>query len=377
MTTPLLAAVILAAGRSSRMGRHKALLPLGEKPVIGHSIDLFRKSGVKHIRVVIGHQREAVAALLKTANVTILENPNYSRGMFSSVQVGLTRLDSECEGVFVLPVDMALIRPWTIRALIRGFIKHPGHIFHPMFQKKRGHPPLIPRWKIPEIIGWSSDGGLRACLEQSETMAKTVAVPDRNILLDMDTPGDYQETRRRWQRREIPSEQECDVIATEIYPVSESVRAHCRRVAQVADAMASALVLAGARVDTDLVHAAALLHDLAKGCRSHAQVAGAWLGEMGYARTGAVVAAHSDIVVAQGALISEAEIVFLADKCVDGDRLVTLEQRFQQALTRFGCSPEIGQKIRDRKDAAIRIRQRFQKRVGHSIQDILSTAWAK
>lgn len=367
-------AVVLAAGRSSRMGAQKALLPLGGEPVIERIIHTIRQSGISAIRVVTGHRREELTPLLQAAGVEPVVNPNFTEGMFSSVKTGLSGLGSECPGALVMPVDIPLVRSWTIRELIRQFNSDPNRILYPVFQGGRGHPPLIPIRRISDILNWQGTGGLRACLAQSEALSVDVPVPDSNILFDMDTPEDYTEATRRWKRREIPTAAECETILRETHSVSEDVIRHCRQVARVADAIASALLRAGQSLDAELVHSAALLHDIAKNQPSHAEVGARWLTEMGFAQTGAVVAAHTDIVVREDGPVSEAEIVYLTDKYVSGDSVVPLSERFRIAVSRYGSRSDIQQGIHERAKAAIQIDQRIEKIVRRSILEILLRA---
>ncbi|MGD9018457.1 MAG: NTP transferase domain-containing protein [Desulfobacterales bacterium] len=366
-----LTAVLLAAGRSSRMGTQKALLPLGAESVVERIIRVIRQSGVSTIRVVTGHRQEMLMPLLQAAGVEPVTNPNFTEGMFSSVKTGLSGLDAECTGALVMPVDVPLVRSWTIRELIRHFDSDPNRILYPVFHGERGHPPLIPIWKIPEILDWQGTGGLRACLAQSDALSANVPVPDCNILFDMDTPDDYTEATRRWKRREVPTAAECEAILRETHPVSEEVFRHCHQVARVADAIASALLQTGQSLDAELVLSAALLHDIAKERLSHAEIGDRWLTEMGFARTGAVVASHTNIAVSKDGPVSESEIVYIADKYVSGDSVVPLRERFQKALSRYGRQVDIQRRIQKRENAAILINQRIEKLLGESIPDII------
>ena len=353
MTSFKLTAVVLAAGLSSRIGRQKALLPLGDLPAAQCIIRLLRQCGIDSIRFVTGHNREKLAPLLQAAGVETVENRHYLAGMFSSVKTGLTGLGSPCAGVLVLPVDIPLVRPRTLRELIRRFADAPDHIIYPTFQAKRGHPPLIPVSTVPDILEWQGGGGLKACLAENGALAIDVAVPDANILFDIDTPDEYEEALRRWEHMEVPSAVECNVILREFHPVSEEVFGHCRKVAQVAGAVASAFVRAGSGVDVGLVHAAAMLHDIAKGRPRHAEVGARWLAALGFDRTGDVIASHTDIAVRKDGRIGEAEILYLADKYVSGTREIPMENRFEAALARYGDRTDIREKIQKRKRAAL------------------------
>ena len=120
--------------------------------------------------------------------------------MFSSVTAGVATLGSEVDSFFVLPVDVPLVRPATIRRLLRFYWQEQGEVFYPRFLGKRGHPPLISSRHAREIAGWQGEGGLKAALAQWEPAALDVDVADENILLDMDTPEDYRLLREKVER---------------------------------------------------------------------------------------------------------------------------------------------------------------------------------
>ena len=194
------AAIILAAGYSSRMGRIKALLPLGETTVLERVIRLFRRAGVADVCVVVGHGREQLAPLASAAGARVVVNPDFSRGMFTSIQAGVAGLPPAIRGFFVQPVDIPLVEPETVRALIRAQAQGPGRVIHPCYQGRRGHPPLVPMSLGPRILEWNRDGGLRAVLAEYAGNAVNLDVPDEHVVFDMDTPEDYQEMLARHRR---------------------------------------------------------------------------------------------------------------------------------------------------------------------------------
>jgi CTP:molybdopterin cytidylyltransferase MocA len=139
-----IAAVILAAGRSSRLGQFKPLLSVGGQTLIQRAISLFRQNRIEDIIVVTGHRAAELEAALAQETVRIARNDAYARGMFSSVVTGLRQLPAQCVAFFVLPVDLAFVQAATIGRLIKAFQEQPGRICHPCAGNRRGHPPLIP-----------------------------------------------------------------------------------------------------------------------------------------------------------------------------------------------------------------------------------------
>ena len=367
-----LSAVILCAGFSSRMGRLKALLPLGRRSAIERAIDLFRGNGIADIIVVTGFQAERLSAELNHGKVREARNPDFGNGMFSSVQAGVRCLSPDSQGFFLLPVDIPLVRPYTIRLLQQVFRDHPDKIIHPGFEGRRGHPPLIPAALVPAILAWPGTQGLRGCLAASGKTVVDVDVPDRFVLADMDTPEHYQRLLAAVRQWDIPTPEECERLLQTLFPVSRDVLLHSRKVAAAAVAMGAALQKAGVALDLEMIHAAAMLHDIAKGRRGHAEVGARWLDGIGLARLAGIVAAHTDPGPLPARGVTEKELVYLADKLVCRDRLVGLDQRFGNALERFGGEEPARGNILRRYETARRIAGIVEKTAGRDLHDLLA-----
>ncbi len=184
-------AVVPAAGLSSRMGAFKPLLPAGGRTVIEAAVGS-AEPYVERVAVTVGYRGDEVAAALcgrfgdKTA---FARNPDYAlTDMLRSVQLGLKEL-GECDAFFLLPADMPLIPASVYEALIAAF-DDSADVIYPVFNGRRGHPPLIHARLIPDILDYEGDGGLRAIL--SGRKIKEVEIPHEGILTDLDTPEDYE-----------------------------------------------------------------------------------------------------------------------------------------------------------------------------------------
>lgn len=190
-------AVILAAGFSSRMADFKPLLPLDGTSLLGFVARTLRRSGLTDILAVAGHRAGEVQAEAARLSLYCAFNPDFSQGMFSSVLVGMNALPQGLDAVLVLPVDIPLVRPRTIRELCGRAGQCP--VCYPTFQGKRGHPPLIDAGLLPDIAAWPGDNGLAGALRAVEQRlgAQEAAVADENILFDLDTPEDYRQARLR------------------------------------------------------------------------------------------------------------------------------------------------------------------------------------
>ncbi len=355
-----IAAVILAAGHSSRMGAFKPLLRLGNKTIIEHVIDLFKKAGINELKVVIGFRRDELIHRLPELAATAVINPDYKKGMFSSVVTGVKSLGPGSRAFFILPADIPLVRPWTIQSILKASERLPDKILYPCFKGMRGHPPLVPSKYAGDIVRWPGEGGLRAVLQKFEREAVELDIPDENILFDVDRPEDYEKLLSRWRRYHVPSRQECEMILASKHERGSKVYAHSRKVAELAVSMAEKLCQAGCQLDPDLVFAAGLLHDLAKGQPDHARAGARILRETGFPRLAEAVAVHVDLKLPRGNPITEVELVYLADKLVQNDRIVSLEERFRPGFKRYGHDRQIRQAIESRLENARRIKDRLE-----------------
>jgi molybdenum cofactor cytidylyltransferase len=369
-----IAAIILAAGYSSRMGCFKPLLPLGGTTVLERVVTLFRDEGIPDIRVVLGYRAEDLMSLLNEVEVPFVLNAGFADGMFSSVLKGFESLrQSSVDFFFLLPVDIPLVRPWTLRRSLQAF-SSPGDkkVLYPAFLGKRGHPPLITMEVADQIARWGGAGCLKGALQRFEAQAIQVEVPDENILSDMDTPADCRRLQIRWEDYDIPSPNECESILTRVLPVKESVCRHSRQVAQLAALMGTELNRVGCRLNLELITAGALLHDIAKGQPGHDRAAAGTLREMGFYRAADIVASHVDIDLRDGEAVDEAQVVYLADKMTRGEAyLVDFTASFQVKLEQFAGTPAVQQKIRQRLEHARTIRARMEELMGQSLDGLV------
>jgi molybdenum cofactor cytidylyltransferase len=367
------AAIVLAGGLSSRMKQFKPLLPLGETTITDHVIATFLKVNVD-VFLVVGHRRDAIINSIKNRNIKIIYNPDYKQGMFTSVQAGIKHLKPKHQAFFILPVDIPLVRPATIRRLMDTAGENPGRIIYPVFRGKRGHPPLIPSVLAPTIMEWERGGGLKAVLKSQEELAVEIEVPDSTILFDIDTPDDYTALLRRYERYEIPTDEEYDVILNDICRVTQDKIRHGVKVAKVAVAIGKALDIAGHKVDIEAVRAASILHDVAKGQRKHDIAGGKILRELGFGKVGDIVAVHSDLAGGNVSLSLESKIVYLADKIVEGEQLVSLEERYDSSKRRFGVTPEIQAAIDGRLRVAQGVKRDFEAILGRDLESIIANS---
>ena len=158
---PDLAAVILAAGRSTRMGAFKPLLPFGPDTVIERIIATVREAGVETLRVVVGWQADLLIPVLERHGVPWIRNERFEEGMYASIQAGVRSLPAGVSAFFLFPGDMPLVRAATLSRLMAEWDQRPGGILYPCYEGRRGHPPLIAAPTSPRSCGRLRPGGLR------------------------------------------------------------------------------------------------------------------------------------------------------------------------------------------------------------------------
>ena len=186
--TGSVAAILLAAGKSRRMGCCKQLLPLGESTVIDRCIGALVTGGAGEIVVVVSEEGHEVSEAVRDYPVTIVVNPECEGDMASSVRAGRDALTAGASGVIVSLCDYPLVSTATINSLIVEHGNSPGSIIIPCHQERRGHPLLFPRMILNEL---AEEQTLRDLVRRDPNRIRCHGVDDPGVLLDMDTPEDY------------------------------------------------------------------------------------------------------------------------------------------------------------------------------------------
>jgi molybdenum cofactor cytidylyltransferase len=193
------AAIILAAGKSTRMGEAKQLLRLGESTVLGRSIENVRRSAVvDEIVLILGASAEAIrrqlpASLLQGLKVVV--NAAYEQGMASSLRAGLSALDPQIGAALIVLADQPFVRPETLDQLGRKHRQTQAQIVIPSYQGRRGNPVLLDRSVFAEVMALEGDTGCRAIFGSHTQRTVNVEVEDEGILLDIDNQEDYERLR--------------------------------------------------------------------------------------------------------------------------------------------------------------------------------------
>ena len=195
MTAETIRAVIVAAGRSRRMGVFKPLLPLCGKTLIETTVNSVLSGGAESATVVTGYRGEDVEQTLANAfgsRVQFVRNEAYAiTDMKRSVQIGVAAMP-KCDAFFLLPGDMPAVSTETFRLLLNERARSHAPVIFPMLEARRRHPPLIDARLIPMLLSYDGEGGLRELWKQLENEIRTVPVEDIGVRMDVDTPEDYE-----------------------------------------------------------------------------------------------------------------------------------------------------------------------------------------
>lgn len=356
-------AFILSAGYSSRMGDFKPLMQLEGRSLLQWVVEAFRGAGIDRVTVITGHRAEEIRIEAGRLGVRCVHNVGHDQGMFSSVRVAADAA-RDLDAFFLLPVDIPLVRNCTIRAVAEAY---DGRVAYPVYKGERGHPPLIPSSLVPEILAHDGRGGLKTLLDRQAGL--DVPVWDRGILLDADTGDDFAILQTRAGRLHIGEPDEIRELAALTLP--ERGVAHGRAVAEAAMTLGQALTVHGQPQDLEVLHNAALLHDIAKGQSGHERRGGEMLAAMGLTGLADIVASHRIVAPPQSGVLTEKELVCLADKVCRGPLRVPVTARFQEKLDQYREDPDACAAIRGRLEKAVGLQRMVEDIVGQPLLTIL------
>ena len=184
-----IAALVLAAGSSTRMGgANKLLCQVGGVPMARRAVNAALASRCISVQVVTGHQAEAVEAALSGLAVECLRNPDYATGMASSLRAGLAALPAEADAVVVVLADMPWVSGALIDRLVAAWDPRDPRIVAPVRDGRRGNPILWPRALVAKMAQVEGDVGARALLQTHADRLTLVGWEDDAIFADVDTP---------------------------------------------------------------------------------------------------------------------------------------------------------------------------------------------
>jgi len=189
---PRVAGLVLAAGRSTRMGQNKLLCAWRGAPLVAHAVDAALGAGLRPVCVVTGHEAPAVRAALQGRAVIFAHNPDFEQGMASSLRAGLEALETlvpEHDAVVVLLGDMPRVRPEHVYRLLEAFERGGRSVICvPEHDGQRGNPVLWPTRDVTALRALRGDRGGRQLLEAEPDRVVRVAMQDDGVLIDVDSP---------------------------------------------------------------------------------------------------------------------------------------------------------------------------------------------
>ena len=184
-------ALLLAAGRSRRMGAFKPLLPFGDTTVIEHCIAQLHDAGMQDIVVVTGHRAEDVRAQLKDQKVSFALNPNPDSEMGASIKCGMEKVGQDTKAVLIALVDHPAVPSEIIKLVVDERRRTNARLIQPAFGTRGGHPVLIDLLYRDELMRLDPETGLRSLFDEHRGEVLRLPVASPFVARDMDTWDDY------------------------------------------------------------------------------------------------------------------------------------------------------------------------------------------
>jgi molybdenum cofactor cytidylyltransferase len=190
--------VILAAGRSRRMGRPKGALPVGGETFVQRALRLLRGAGCRRVYLVTAADGSGSQDACEAADVERVINPAAESEQVDSLRLVVRRVPPETGALLVLPVDLPLVMPATAAAVAETWRQHSPPLCVPVHAGVAGHPVLIGRPLFQELLEDTLPEGVRTLLARHAARVREVPVQDVGIHLDIDTPADYRQHVGSW-----------------------------------------------------------------------------------------------------------------------------------------------------------------------------------
>lgn len=191
------AAVVLAAGRSTRMGAQKLLLPVDGRPMVRRAVDAAVGSRAARTIVVVGHEADAVRQALAGAPVVVAANADYEAGMSTSLQVGLRATPGTCDAVIFVLGDQPYVTSALLDEMIDRFVSTGAAVVRPVVGGRPANPVLMSAALFPEVLEQRGDVGGREIVERHAGEVSLISVDDPRVCVDVDSPLDDEAARER------------------------------------------------------------------------------------------------------------------------------------------------------------------------------------
>lgn len=213
MMAPPVDGIVLAAGRSRRLGQSKPLLRVrgprglaflpgagegreqggaeGSETFLERAVRVLREAGCRSVTVVVAADDDPVRRLARALGATVVDNAEPDSEPIDSVHLAVASLPEDSAAAVVLPVDVPLVNPGTVAAVVEAFARRRAPIVAPSYRGELGHPVLIARPLFRSVLTEPLEQGLRSLLEHRRDEIESVRVEDPGTLIDIDTAEDY------------------------------------------------------------------------------------------------------------------------------------------------------------------------------------------
>ena len=185
--------IVLAAGASRRMGRPKPLLEADGTTFLERAIKLLRTAGCTYVIAVVNDSDDWIARVADTTGAAVVINDRPDSEQIDSLQLAIANLPENYDGVVVLPVDFPRVKQETVTALLQEFTRKRPAVLNPSHNGRSGHPVIFSRDVVTELLRPNLPEGARTVIERHSRDAEIMDVDDPGVLIDIDTPADYQQ----------------------------------------------------------------------------------------------------------------------------------------------------------------------------------------
>jgi molybdenum cofactor cytidylyltransferase len=183
-----LAAIVLAAGASTRFGSAKQLVRLAGRPLLHTAVERAGEVAGAAVKVVLGAHAAELTPLLTHSSASVVINRHWREGISSSIRAGVARLSPSCSAVLIMLVDQAAVSGEDLKRLVGAWRRQPEYITAARYGDVTGVPAVFPRWSFVDLQALRGDMGARALLQRNSH--RVVRVPMPSAAIDIDTPED-------------------------------------------------------------------------------------------------------------------------------------------------------------------------------------------
>lgn len=350
----------------------KPLMKIGTQNPLEILINHFRIAGIEDIFVVTGYNADIISHFLQDKGVRIIYNENYAEGMFTSVRKGVrAALENGNDCFLMTPVDIPLIPPYIMKAVLNRQKKEPEKFIVPCYQGKKGHPLSIPGCFAQEVLEGETENGMKSVTSRHEADMVYVETNCKGIILDMDTQEAYAALISYYNENKYPTEEQCRKIMDRMGTPSHVIR-HCEAVAHTAVCIASALNEHGYHLEIPLIRAAGMLHDALRVRKKHWLAGSKMALDYGYPEVAEIIEEHMNYIHPSPVFeITEKDLICLADKLRQEDKLVTLDERLEPVRKRWNGDSEALAVIETKIKAAQGVMDFIERIIGINVYDLL------